>query len=69
MEKGKTRHTLLALGGVRHIAFKETLEHPELDRISISTHQTVADYGLMYELSVGKRDIRLIQGCIFLSAP
>ncbi|MDG4652992.1 hypothetical protein [Chryseobacterium arthrosphaerae] len=54
-KKGKTRHTLLALGGVRHIAFKETLEHPELDRISISTHQTVADYGLMYELSVGKK--------------
>ncbi len=67
--KKKSRHTLLALGGIRHIAFKETLEHPELERISISTHHTVADYGLMYELSVGKRDIRLIQGYIFLSVP
>ncbi|NIF06277.1 hypothetical protein F3J23_12590 [Chryseobacterium sp. Tr-659] len=54
-KKGKSRHTLLALGGIRHVAFKETLNHPDLDEVSISTHSTVADYGLMYELSVGKK--------------
>lgn len=54
-KKGKSRHTLLALGGVRHIAFKETLQNPDLEQISISTHSTVGDYGLMYEFSVGKK--------------
>ena len=54
-KKGKSRHTLLALGGIRHIAFKETLQNPDLEQISISTHSTVGDYGLMYEFSVGKK--------------
>lgn len=54
-KKGKTRHTLLALGGMRHIAFKETMENPDLDKIIVSTHSTIADYGLMYEFSLGKK--------------
>ena len=54
-KKGKSRHTLLALGGIRHIAFKETLQNPDLEQIRISTHSTVGDYGLMYEFSVGKK--------------
>lgn len=54
-KKGKSRHSLLALGGIRHIAFKETLQNPDLEQISISTHSTVGDYGLMYEFSVGKK--------------
>lgn len=54
-KKGKSRHSLLALGGIRHIAFKETIQNPDLEQISISTHSTVGDYGLMYEFSVGKK--------------
>ncbi|WP_185288061.1 hypothetical protein [Chryseobacterium lactis] len=54
-KKGKSRHTLLALGGIRHIAFKETLQNPDLEQIRIITHSTVGDYGLMYEFSVGKK--------------
>lgn len=54
-KKGKSRHSLLALGGIKHIAFKETMENPDLDKITVRTHSTVADYGLMYEFSLGEK--------------
>ncbi len=54
-KKGKSRHTVLALGGMRYIAFKETMDNPELDKVTVSTHTTVPDYGLMYEFSLGKK--------------
>ena len=52
-KQGKGRHTLLALGGIRHVVFKETMDNPELDKVTVSTHNTVPDYGLMYEFSLG----------------
>lgn len=54
-KRGKARHTLFALGGIRHIAFKETMDNPDLDKITVSTRSTVSDYGLMYEFSLGKK--------------
>lgn len=54
-KRGKSRHSLFALGGIKHIAFKETMENPDLDKITVRTHSTVADYGLMYEFSLGKK--------------
>ncbi|WP_343657792.1 hypothetical protein [Chryseobacterium sp.] len=54
-KKGKSRHSLFALGGIKHIAFKETMENPDLDKITVRTQSTVADYGLMYEFSLGKK--------------
>jgi len=54
-KKGKSRHTLLALGGIKHVAFKETMDNPELEKVTVSTRNTVPDYGLMYEFSLGKK--------------
>ncbi|AZA83107.1 hypothetical protein C1637_19830 [Chryseobacterium lactis] len=54
-KRRKARHSLFVLGGIRHITFKETMENPDLDKITVSTRSTVADYGLMYEFSLGKK--------------
>lgn len=51
--KGQTRHTILLMGGIKYIAFSETLDNPELDKITTSTHSIVPDYGLMYDVSFG----------------
>jgi hypothetical protein len=51
--KGKTRHTILLMGGIKYIAFSETLNNPGLDKITTSTHSIVPDYGCMYDISFG----------------
>ncbi|SEW56399.1 hypothetical protein [Chitinophaga arvensicola] len=53
--KGKTRHTILIMGGIKYTAFSETLDNPELEKITTATHRITPDYGLMYDLSLGTK--------------
>lgn len=52
---GKARHTVFLLGGIRYATFKESLDHPDLDRVTTVTSTVVPDYGLMYGLSLGRK--------------
>jgi hypothetical protein len=48
-------HTFSILGGVRYDAFKETLENPALENVSISVTSLSPDVGLMYNLKTGSK--------------
>ncbi|ASZ12563.1 hypothetical protein CK934_17155 [Chitinophaga sp. MD30] len=49
------RLTVLAMGGLRRIAFKETLDHPGLEKISTQSAITMPDVGLLLDWSLGRR--------------
>lgn len=49
----KSSHTLLLMIGAKYTAFKETLENPNLDKISTSISALSPDYGLMYSFKRG----------------
>ncbi|NML38666.1 hypothetical protein HHL17_15770 [Chitinophaga sp. G-6-1-13] len=49
------RLTLLAMGGVRRIAFKETLDYPGLEKITTKTSTTMPDVGLLVDWSLGRK--------------
>ena len=51
----KSSHTLLLMVGFKYIAFKETLYHPDLDKVSISVNGFSPDYGFMYSYKMGLR--------------
>jgi hypothetical protein len=49
----KSSHTLLLMIGFKYTAFKETLYHPDLDKVSVSINGFSPDYGLMYSYKKG----------------
>lgn len=48
------RLTLLAMGGIRHVAFKETLDYPGLEKITTESSTTMPDAGLLVDWSLGR---------------
>ncbi|MBL7872564.1 MAG: hypothetical protein JNM78_13185 [Cyclobacteriaceae bacterium] len=46
-------HTFLLMAGVKYTAYKETLDNPNFDTISISINALSPDYGMMYSLKKG----------------
>lgn len=49
------RLTVLAMGGVRRIAFKETLDYPGLEKMTTKTSTTMPDVGLLVDWSLGRK--------------
>ncbi|SKA29156.1 hypothetical protein SAMN04488128_10374 [Chitinophaga eiseniae] len=49
------RLTVLAMGGVRRIAFKETLNYPGLEKITTQSSTTMPDVGLLLDWSLGRK--------------
>lgn len=49
----KSSHTLLLMVGFKYTAFKETLYHPDLDKVSVTITGFSPDYGLMYSYKRG----------------
>ncbi len=49
----KSSHTLLAMVGFKYTAFKETLDNPDFDKVSVSISAVSPDYGLMYSFKRG----------------
>ncbi|WP_118974818.1 hypothetical protein [Taibaiella koreensis] len=54
-KKKRVRYAFLLLGGVKYIAFKESLEHPELETVTTTSHVTMPDVGLLCGLSLGRK--------------
>ncbi|MBC9914674.1 hypothetical protein [Chitinophaga varians] len=49
------RLTLLAMGGARRIAFKETLDYPGLEKITTKSSTLMPDVGLLVDWSLGRK--------------
>lgn len=49
----KSSHTVLLMVGFKYTAFEETLNNPDLDKVSISINGFSPDYGLMYSYKKG----------------
>ncbi|MBC9928936.1 hypothetical protein [Chitinophaga qingshengii] len=49
------RLTLLAMGGVRQVAFKETLNYPGLEKVTTQSSTTMPDAGLLVDWSLGRK--------------
>ena len=49
----KSAHTFLAMIGFKYTAFRETLENPNLDKVSTTISAVSPDYGIMYSLKKG----------------
>lgn len=49
----KNSHSFLVLAGAKYTEFKETLDNPNFDRVSISISSLSPDYGLMYSFKKG----------------
>lgn len=54
-KNNSSRHTLSLLGGIKRIAFSETLKNPQLEEITTVTRNTLPEYGLLYEVALGKK--------------
>ena len=48
-------HTFSLVAGIKYNAFKETLENPDFEKVSISLSSTSPDFGLLYNLKIGKK--------------
>ena len=48
-------HTFSFLAGIRYVAFKETLQNPDFETVSVSVSSLDPDVGLMYNLKIGKK--------------
>ncbi|MCW3465156.1 hypothetical protein [Chitinophaga nivalis] len=49
------RLTVLAMGGVRRVAFKETLDYPGLEKITTKSSTVLPDVGLLLDWSLGRK--------------
>jgi hypothetical protein len=49
----KGSHTFMLMAGVKYTAYKETLDHPDLDQVSTSIRAWSPDYGIMYSAKRG----------------
>ncbi|CAN5367629.1 hypothetical protein BH11BAC2_BH11BAC2_02350 [soil metagenome] len=48
-------HTVSFMAGVKYDAFKETLNNPEFEKVSMSVSSYSPDFGLLYNAKVGKK--------------
>jgi len=48
-------HTFSFMAGIKYDAFKETLENPEFEKVSMSLSSLSPDFGLMYNLKIGNK--------------
>ena len=52
-----TSHMFSIIAGIKYDAFKETLENPEFENVSASVSSVSPDFGLLYNLKVGKGNL------------
>ncbi len=55
IHKGIVTHTLSAVAGIKYDAFKETLENPDFENVSMSESNASPDLGLIYHLKIGSK--------------
>jgi len=48
-------HTLSFLAGIKYDAFKETLDNPDFEKVSVSVGSLSPDFGLMYNMKIGNK--------------
>lgn len=48
-------HTFSFLAGIRFDAYKETLKNPEFEKVSAAVSSVSPDFGLLYNLKIGKK--------------
>jgi hypothetical protein len=48
-------HSISFMAGVQYDAFKETLNNPEFDQVSVSSSTISPDFGLMYHVKIGMK--------------
>lgn len=51
----KSSHTISFLGGIKYDAYKETLNNPAYEKLSVSFNAASPDVGLMYNLKMGRK--------------
>lgn len=51
----RASHTFSLLGGIKYNRLKETLEHPDFEKVAASVSSVSPDFGLMYHLQAGKK--------------
>jgi hypothetical protein len=49
----RSSHTFLLMAGVKYTAYQETLDNPDLNKVSASISSLSPDYGLMYSMKRG----------------
>lgn len=49
----KSSHSFLLMAGAKYTSFKETIETPDLQKVSVSISSFSPDYGLIYSLKKG----------------
>ncbi len=48
-------HTFSLMAGIKYDAFKETLDNPEYETVTVSVNSISPDVGLMYNLKIGNK--------------
>jgi hypothetical protein len=48
-------HTLSLMGGIKYDTFKETLNNPEFEKVTVLVKSVSPDVGLMYNLKIGTK--------------
>lgn len=51
----KSSSTFSLLAGIKYNAIKETLNNPEFEKVVVTLNSISPDYGLMYQLKIGKK--------------
>lgn len=51
----KTSHTLSLMAGIKYDAYKETMNNPEFEKVSVTTNTINPDFGIMYNGKVGQK--------------
>lgn len=51
----KSSHTISILGGIKYDTYKETLDKPAFEKVSVSFESFSPDFGLMYNLKMGRK--------------
>lgn len=51
----KASHTISLLGGIKYETYKETLDIPAFEKVSVSFSSVSPDAGLMYNLKIGRK--------------
>lgn len=53
----RSSHTFSLLAGIKYSAYKETLNNPEFEKISVKVHTVSPDFGFMYSLKLGQKKV------------
>lgn len=51
----KSAHSFLMMVGIKYTAFQESLENPDLEKVTTTTEAVSPDYGLMYSMKRGTK--------------